>query len=1497
MEPRSEDSTDLVEPLEWPHAASASSLEGPRNLVAPPPWTGYNASDPLHKINKERFPQSPSPLNAVTGNATVLVILIKFSDVSNSSSHTPAYFENLLFNTSQNSMAKYFADNSFNTFNVSGTVTSKFYTANNTEAWYGTYEFSSPPASGYGNAQNLTLEAVLKADADIDYSKFDKDGDGYVDHLVIVHSGKDDANDGDYSGPAGDPQMWSHAWAMSSVVYLDGVKLYYYTMLSEDDPMGVYAHEFGHDIGLPDLYDTDYSSDGGVGKWDLMASGNWNNGGATPAMLSAWCKIQLGWVSPTVVNSDSQGLEAKRAEDNAVVYKVWVNFSNKEYFLIENRQQTGFDASLPGNGLLIWHVNDSAPNNNRDAYRLVDLEEADDNNKASDPTDPWKSNATGFTPTSSPNTNDYSGKNTGIRIYNISASGNTMTFDVDLGNSPPSAPTPVSPSDGAWTNKTKPALNWTFSDSDPGDSQTAYRVQVDDDSGFGSPLWDSGDVVSSANGTAVGTDLGEGKWYWRVRTRDSGGLWSGYSPARSLNVDLTAPAAPSGVTVSPSGWSAVNSFTIDWVYPSESGTSGIEPGVYYRLDSAPASPTDGTWSPSKPLGGITVTGSGAHTIYLWLRDKAGNVNHENRTSATLYLDQLPPSSPSSLTSPTHAASSWSNRTLITIRWSGASDQHSGVSGFSYLWDGSPATFPDATADCDGTACELNSTIPADGAWYFHIRAVDGAGNWATEAAHLGPFLIDTIPPSSPRGASSPSHTPSVWSNLTTATVQWWGASDSGSGLAGYSLVWDNLPDALPDAVMELDASATSTTSPPLADSDCIYFHIRAVDRAGNWNETALHFGPLYIDTVPPANPGSFEVLSGHSIGGWSRMATVTVAWSGFSDSASGADGFSILWDTAALSSPDFTKELEEDGNWSEITLISGRYYLHIRAVDRAGNWNQSVFHIGPFLIDLLPPGTVAARDDGDFTGSPRVVFSWEEASDELSGVAGYIVSIGTSPGAEDVLSGMRTSELSYSLEGALDGVTYYLRVKAVDLAGNEGAWGAESDGITVDLSAPGNLSVSINGGSVLTADPRLLLQLAATDAVSGPWEMRFSMDARNWTNWIPFATEHEMTLTPGDGERSVFFQVRDRVGNEASPVSATIILDTTGPVVTRFEVSGGITIVNSTDLLLIVEAEDAISGVAFVRLSNDGSLWSDWMDYAAHGLPWSLEGGDGKKSVFVQVRDGAGNDGAPSVLEVTLDTTPPRKPSISSSTHPRRETWYNVSTLELRWSAVQDPSGVEVYGYELAREGSIEKKGELNATSIGFELGRGGVWVFRLRAKDGAGNWGEWAELEVLVDTEGPAPPHLELPENGARLPLEPVVLRWGNSMDPQSGLRAYYLEVDETPSFDSPLFAGVVEGCSHTLELSEGTYHWRVRALDAAGNRGAWSEEWSFVVSRPGGIGTGHPSPFSLSGQLLWLLIAVMLAIAVAAAAGLLRRKRGEPPGGSSRDEGAPRVSWEEGD
>ncbi len=250
--------------------------------------------------------------------------------------------------------------------------------------------------NGFGwyprNAQGLVLAAVQAADANVNFSSYAINGE--VPNLFVVHAGTGAEWNGDPS------IIWSHSWSLDSGTsmaggYLteDGVRVNNYAMMPEvggdltgytgmtDGPypptVGVYAHEYGHVLGLPDQYDYGYESEG-TGIFSLMAGGSWNQypsawifSGNSPAFLDAWSRYRLGFVTPLEV-SDLTEATLPPAETEPTVYKMVVpNSGGREYFLLENRQQIGFDQGLDVyfdyrgldvHGLAIYHVDEVVMN-------------------------------------------------------------------------------------------------------------------------------------------------------------------------------------------------------------------------------------------------------------------------------------------------------------------------------------------------------------------------------------------------------------------------------------------------------------------------------------------------------------------------------------------------------------------------------------------------------------------------------------------------------------------------------------------------------------------------------------------------------------------------------------------------------------------------------------------------------------------------------------------------------------------------------------------------------------------------------------------------------------------------------------------------------------------------------------------------------------------------------------------------------------------------------
>lgn len=400
---------------------------------------------------------APRPAAAPGANGRLLVILCEWSGAGPLNTVTLAAYSNLFNSAGYNgvgSVHDYYNEVSYGRFNFAATVTGN--AAGNdwldvtTMAGGNTYAYFVNNAQGMGaypqNSQGL-VEAVVKAvDPLVDFSPFDTDGDGKVDGVAVIFAGDADGSNG---------KFWPHAWGLGTGGHEyttgDGVVVDAYYVSSEVESsgtaeIGTHCHEYGHVLGLPDLYDYTYTSNG-VGYYDLMGLGNSLGAvdGRQPAQLSAWSKKQLGWLAPTVATFGEQTLA--QVENTAAAVQVPATLNNTtEYFLVENRQQTGFDALLPGSGLLIYHIDESVyaarpdgPNDDR-THKAVDVECADGldaqgfddlDNLANngDANDYWRLGyKTVFDGASSPNTNMYDGHATGISFSAISATGATMTF-------------------------------------------------------------------------------------------------------------------------------------------------------------------------------------------------------------------------------------------------------------------------------------------------------------------------------------------------------------------------------------------------------------------------------------------------------------------------------------------------------------------------------------------------------------------------------------------------------------------------------------------------------------------------------------------------------------------------------------------------------------------------------------------------------------------------------------------------------------------------------------------------------------------------------------------------------------------------------------------------------------------------------------------------------------------------------------------------------------
>jgi len=385
-----------------------------------PPNHGEENPINLSQLNREEF--------------EIPLLLIDYPNMEHS--YPQSNFEDLMnqeeYVGSQGATGSFrdlYIENSYGQFMPHSTILGWFTAAED----YQTYGDGAP--NGYQMVKQMIGQAIDDAESmGVDWTMYDNDGDGYVDALNVLHAGQG-AEEGNSN------YIWSHKWNLGSQArYYDGVVINNYTINPEKQAagnganpgmvhIGVLSHEFGHALGLPDLYDTDYTSSG-IGSWGLMSGGSWGGNGSSPwypAHFCAWSKVHLGWVDPIIVTEGTLTIDLPNVEENPIIYKMFGTGSGSEYFLFENRQAIGFDQTIKNTGLLIWHIDDAVGGNSNEWHRRVDLEQADGlfqlnyGSNSGDAADVWPGtfNKTYFGFDTTPNSTYYSEEPSGISVVDI----------------------------------------------------------------------------------------------------------------------------------------------------------------------------------------------------------------------------------------------------------------------------------------------------------------------------------------------------------------------------------------------------------------------------------------------------------------------------------------------------------------------------------------------------------------------------------------------------------------------------------------------------------------------------------------------------------------------------------------------------------------------------------------------------------------------------------------------------------------------------------------------------------------------------------------------------------------------------------------------------------------------------------------------------------------------------------------------------------------------
>jgi M6 family metalloprotease-like protein len=397
-----------------------------------------------------------------TFNGKILFILARFND--RAGTYPAASFASFI----SNNIKDYFSKASYGKVTLSP-AEETFGTVNDGVVGWVNLGYNHPnpgAATGISN-QTIVKKAIWKASPYVNFAAFDTNGDGYVDSdelaIVVIVAGFERS----YSTYA--PSVWGHRWSLDGIgaPTVDGVIVGAdhggkggYAQFGEihqssttdkhKATMGIMVHELGHLIfGLPDLYDTDYSSSG-VGAFCVMSGGSWGKAtidtysGQRPVLPSAWIKFNRGWVDAESVGDVNRSIRAAGSlvtnSSNAVFRKMTP--VTGEYFMAENRRPLGYDLGLQKwlgdsfGGIAIWHVDENQANNADDAHRKVDLEVADGVAMGTGPGSATKlwyvGNSTSFNNSSTPNSKTYDGKKSCISIIAKSAPSLTMVANFKM---------------------------------------------------------------------------------------------------------------------------------------------------------------------------------------------------------------------------------------------------------------------------------------------------------------------------------------------------------------------------------------------------------------------------------------------------------------------------------------------------------------------------------------------------------------------------------------------------------------------------------------------------------------------------------------------------------------------------------------------------------------------------------------------------------------------------------------------------------------------------------------------------------------------------------------------------------------------------------------------------------------------------------------------------------------------------------------------------------
>jgi hypothetical protein len=856
-------------------------------------------------------------------------------------------------------------------------------------------------------------------------------------------------------------------------------------------------------------------------------------------------------------------------------------------------------------------------------------------------------------------------------------------------------------------------------------------------------------------------------------------------------VDTVAPTAPI-VTGGSTTWTA-SAVTISAAGSTDKGGSGV---ASYQHRSS----TDGgtSWSAAAAGASAKITANGTTWVQFRALDKAGNVSAwapaTAAAGATAAIDTVPPSLPTL----TGGSTTWQDIASATVQPTGTpTDSESGFAGYDYRTssDGG-GTWTPATA---GTAV----TVTAEGSTLVEFRSVDAVGNASAWTGVNGTVNIDRTPPTAPVATGGSSS----WQAGPTVTVSASGATDLGSGVAGYEYETSTNGGSTWSAVTAGSSTVVSAQGTTLVQ----FAAIDGVGLVSPWTQATVK-----LDLTAPTAP---SVTGGSST--WANAASGTVTASGATDSGgSGLSGYQYR-----TSADGGTTWSAATAGASDTVTAEANTWVQFRSIDAAGNtsaWTPATQTAGATVrLDRTAPTTPVAGGGSSGWSNAASITVTATSTDAGSGVKSYQYETSTNGGA-NWSSPTTGSSVVISAAGQT-----LVQFQATDNVNLKSAWSGVTAGGTVQLDRTNPTAPSsVTGGSAtwsLTAPVTMTASGSTDSGGSGLAGYQYRTSIDGGSTWSA-ALAAPAAIT-GDGTTVVQMRAIDGAGNTSAwaPASAgvnnTVKIDTTPP--TAPIVAGGTGGWSSASSAVVSASGSTdspgsgVSGYEYETSTNGGGSWS-----AATAGPSVTISAEGTTTVRFAALDVAGHTSAWTQTSVQLDRTAPSAPTVAGGSL----AWADIGSRTITASGSTDAgAGLAGYQYRTSTDGGTTWSAPVAGSSL--VVSAEGETLVEFQSIDTVGNASAWtpapdtAGATVRLDRTPPTAPTATGGsaswQNATSLPISA-----SGGTDAGSGIASYQ---HRTSTNGGSTWSSATTGATVNV-TTQGTTLVEFRAVDGVGLDSPWS-------------------------------------------------------------------------